>query len=250
MYLFVLLWQLCKQSVFSGSLPGGAGGWWGEQRFTGGESEAEAGEAPCVASHRGFLAGLGIKRSCLRSRISAACETSVPTRERYALMWLTVKIIRWFAGERSSNAPVWWVWNLTNLKGFLLYSPPQGFQTRSSISNLLLQTSVESSIDFYYEWTVLGIESSLWNVSACINLMDDISDYGSCKRTLHVWLNFMREMQNTFHDILLKKKKDKSEWSGLSEICSSLCLKWVGKKKIGGWMEDLPYKRQTLACLL
>lgn len=72
--------------MFSGSLPGEPAGDEEEQRSAGGEREAEAGEAPCVVSHRGFLAGLGIKRSCLRSRISAAFETSVPTREHYVLM--------------------------------------------------------------------------------------------------------------------------------------------------------------------
>lgn len=147
-------------------------------------------------------------------------------------MWLTVKIICWFAGKHSNNVLVW---NWTNLKGFLLCSLipsptlPKGSRL-SSISNLLLQTFIESSIDFYYEWTVLGIENSLWNVSFCINLMDDISDYASWKRILHVWLTFMRESRNTFCDILLLNKS-KSEWSGLSGINSWLCLKWVEKKK-------------------
>lgn len=127
--------------------------------------------------------------------------------------------------------------------------PPQGFQAQSSISNLLLQTSIESSIDSYYEWTVLGIENSLWNVSSRINLIDNISNCASWKRTLHVWLNFMRIAKCLPWYIASKRRQVRVKWTEWDKFLSLPEMGWK-QEKIGGWMKDLPYGCQALAQLL
>lgn len=169
-------------------------------------------------------AELGIKHRCLHSWISASFATSVHTWEHYSLMWLAVKIIHWFAGRHSSNASVWWVWNLTHLKDFFLVFP------YSSLPAPRLPDSV-----FYFQFTTSNI---YWKQLRYLLWMNNSGDWEQPLKCFlsysfngqYFWLCWLKkdivclikfcEGNAKYFPSYIPSKKTPTNWSGLSWINS------------------------------